>query len=50
LIDTLIENTKKVPNYRNIVRVIKIIRVLFNKDQDKAENEKKKKEKEKEMP
>ena len=34
MIDALILNTKKDPNYKNIVRVIKIVRQLFNKDQD----------------
>ena len=32
MIDTLIENTKKEPNYKNIVKVIKIVKTLFNKD------------------
>ena len=32
MIDSLISNTKKDPNYKNIVRVIKIVRQLFTKE------------------
>ena len=34
MIDTLIANTKSDPNYKNIVKVIKIVKTLFNKDQE----------------
>ena len=33
MIDSLIANTKKEPNYKNIVKIIKIVKTLFNKDQ-----------------
>ena len=32
MIDSLIAGTKKEPNYKNIVKVIKIVKTLFNKD------------------
>jgi hypothetical protein len=40
MIDSLIANTKKDPNYKNIVKVIKIVKTLFNKDQEKEDDKK----------
>jgi hypothetical protein len=40
MIDSLISNTKKDPNYKNIVRVIKIVRQLFTKEVVEEEGKK----------